>query len=304
LNHSFTKTSFCGIFCFMSIPYGEAPFSDPVSRNVDLVPVIGNQVLGEIFGDIGFLDDHLIPLDEEMAQKVSRNRERLTRIASGIDQSVTVAQELVRAHGVADQIDAAFLRPLLTGITERGEDESFTTEEVPKLIAELAERSRLKEIENASQISASTIISRDRTVTVFQGIDTSKFNLALPLVTDPKQVPVEIGPDAVTKILGAPLTDQDYELIAALLKDNTTGISNELVLEYEETVRSWAEHFVESGDSRDDLLENRKAASHALMRAMDLDPLTTDVAVHSIFTTVIREYPQLAHIETPQPFSN
>jgi hypothetical protein len=282
----------------------DLPINDQVLQNIELAPVLGNEVLGMVFAEIGAVGSGLIPLDEQMAAKLDEYRAKLTGIANGIDDAVPVAQRIIRSHGLMDPIDVDFLRPLLTGIIEIGEEELSSSDVIPRLVSELSDRTRIKEMEHASQASFSTTISGERVVSVEQGIDTSKLNLTLPVVMDPRQFPVELGPEAVTTILGAPLTDQDYAQIADLLRNNTTGLSNEIVLEYERAVRAWAEDLVDRGVASTDLLETRKQSSQALMRAMNFDWMTTDIAVNSIFTAILRKFPELNNIQTPQPYSD
>lgn len=277
---------------------------DPVEANMRRIFELGMDFMSDRQAVLESLD-HVTPLNEAAQAGRAATRAHINRVIEGLDEAMLEARDVIHLSQITDPIDPTFAQELLTGLVEAGDDEAFRREGIGKLVEELAIRTRLAEMEEASQTTATAKLSHDREISVSQGIDTSKVSMDLPLAIDTSLIyNVDLGTDAVTRILGAPLSDEDYRAIADLLVENTDGLALEAIEGYRSAVRAWASDLVLTGQESKPLQNRRRQANSALMAATNRDPLISEVITHAVYTATLREFPELKHIPSPQPWTN
>lgn len=280
---------------------GEIP--DPISANVEAAANHGEAMLADYFGQLGALDS-FTAFGSAGTLRLEQQRQIIQQRLQGVDGAVARTQEIIRMKGIAEPIDELFVQTVVGNIIDGSADETYEDEQLPQLIEQLAQRNQLAAIEAASQNSATVTISGERNVTVHQGIDTTCFGLELPFINDPREMPIELGPEAVTSILGAPITDDDYEAITELMFSTVEGSAGESLAHYKHAVQVWAADLAATGKEDLHLLALRRQAVSGVIMAMDDSTFSGDIILDSIFTTEVRKFESLSYIQTPQPYTH
>ena len=247
----------------------------------------------------------LRPLNEAAAQDFAEQAVETQAALDVMPVRIDQTKQLIRGGQIVDPIDLPFVKDvsyyydqLLVGNVDTPELNEFTT----RALSELRERRLLAELAAASEASIEVTLSEKRPVKVILDGNGVNARLDLPFVTDPKLFPVELGPNAVTEILGGELTDKDYlalyDVLVAL-----PGDIGEAMQTYESAAEEWAREVEKTGEQWNDKIVSRHFAASRVMGVFHYADYT-DIPVFAINNTVVRRHPALDHLPTPQPYSS
>lgn len=282
-----------------------------VERNLDSLGTIHNALTSQLMGQLAMLngeDGSLTPIG--MAAHISFDlqaglvKESLAALPTRIE---TVA-ELIHRHGLTLPIDTDFVSDMVEGISALPIDVDEPTDRrslADDLFARARENLELRLAGEAViedfETRISTEISQERVIGIVLNPEKTQARLELPYVTDPKEFPVALGPEAVVAILGSELTDEDYSSISQTLT-SLEGEAGQVMQDYEQAVEAWAVDFAVTGRNSEQLLVQRRRAANAVNSVFGFSS-DTDVPLDAIFITVVRRH-QLPGIPTPQPYTH
>lgn len=268
----------------------------------------------ELTETLHVMDSLLVPLADPDG-RIARIRLGRERALQTLMQRGAIVGELIQKYAITTRVDGAFLSGML--LLSEGHlvtppetrDSLFfqhESEVVDKAVVDLKVRRLGERTDREEEEEHAVAISEGRTFKFFLSEDLGKVRMDMPVVVDPYDYKIEIGPEAVDQILGAKLTLDDYKRIAETLI-SLPGEAGKAIRAYAQAVDIWAQCY-SSGLPTDEALEIRKLRSYNLRTVFGgADPKVSpfcDIPLNAIYMYEVDNYPQITLDHLPQPFEN
>lgn len=269
-------------------------------------------------GQLEMLGTTLVPLEEIAVQRMASHRSTLEQRLMNLPEQKEYLIRIIRDRKITEPIDREFIEAMvfsynLHAATPTGgiEHTDSSTEDhfVAQAVERLRDRRAHRESEALMEHVIDTPVSANRTMRITLNEDGKRGRIRFSPMVDFTKQEIQLGPDAVDKILGGKLTAEDYEAIANTLL-NTEGKFGEAARNYAEACFRWAEK-VDDNQPADRELQDRRVAAQEFRRVLGVfdrgdimnGPLS-DIAFHSIYYTICKRFPSVSPKEIPQPFES
>ena len=245
---------------------GEAMQEAWVERNVLHLNELLKEKLKEVERTIFVTENVIKPINAHAEQLLTEQRQLYVAERHKLEPQKIIAEKLLRKFNIHQLVDRDFLAEVAIfaelwydASAENRSDPTYQARE-SQFMAEALERLRLRQAKEQYEKGGAIVdeihLSQDRKLKM--SVSERGDGISFEFTPFHGFENVEIGPDAVTKILGAKLTEEDYRGIAEKLL-LLRGPIGDVARKYAEAVRKWARRY----EAREDDSAERGARSEA-----------------------------------------
>lgn len=256
-----------------------------------------------------------VPERKRVTDALASLREKHEDRRQKLETHRAALQRIIRQHRITDAIDQEFIEDVIFYVNlweepsapaERSDDDAQHERQfLEEALSRLRQRAAKRNYERSGETVTELRTSGDRSMNIRVSEKGDQVRMEFSPFVDFNREKVQLGPNAVEKILGGRFTAQDYEIIANALL-TIEGPAGIVCRRYAEACHAWAIAYTQkSPDERETRFQRREATWKLIDAFGGKDPSVAplaDIPLNAIFYTVKQRFPELASTEVPQPF--